>query len=185
MANERKFRKVTEFEEVGKGLYLTPETRKLTAKYDPKDFTVMRYMIIQGLGKAEYEDIAARLIEKGQQRGQWVGVSYPRIRSEVVYSGLKENPKAAKMLKEITKDYPDITTDDANTIFSLMQFITSGNAISMLDSPLNAMHDLGHIEMVEIADCGVILPKEKMVAEIAEAKGGIYYKNKAEARTVA
>lgn len=137
-------------EEVTPGLFVTESTAALDAKFQPEKFGFLRYLIPQGLGHSESEEIAARLLEKAQEQGRFVGMAWTQLQKDI----------ALEVQKLIDKE-------GSNNISVLATNMFAGWNWDNVANEVRRMMSEGYLDL---KDEHVIIPTEKLLQTLKDAQ---------------
>lgn len=138
-------------EKIAEGYYTNETTKAIAVK--PQDLTYGRYFLNNALGKAEHEDLGARLIEAAQKQGTWVGMDYSTLKGQLIKEAHEENP--------------------SKQIFSVLSTLALEGAKGalMLGNELLDMSKQGYLQLVTIDNKTVIIPTQKLAETVYNAQG--------------
>lgn len=131
----------------------------------PRQIRWQQYLLPSTLGRAETEEMAARLIEYSVNAGQWVGVSWDLILGKIK-EDLKNFDKANVELRRGKSDSKELLPPFSCIFFHGSSAVQSG----MVD-----LIQEGFVRFVEQPnpDKTVFFPTLKMIRKIAVAQGVI------------
>ncbi len=158
----------------------------------PTELAFGRYFMPNTLGRSEYEDIGARLVEIARKQGQWVGVPYNYLAKQFVdeLKELIERKERAEMDKQegiFARVYNCIKSlfgrkkqqvvetanpeAEKNPFSVLTVTLFYGNTgVGALYSEIRGMADEGYIDLVDQGSDVVLVPTRKFVETVYKAQ---------------
>ena len=186
-----------QLEQITDGFYVSEGTKAITVK--PTEVAFGKYFMLSTLGRFEYEDIGARLVEAARERGQWVGMAYSTLGKQLVSELEYMRAENKKRMAEINKPrkgllarayesaksllggkQPVVETVQPKTeeekpkrprsVLTFLLLTQGQNGPAILGSEIRGMANEGYLDLVEYEDQTILMPTQKFAETVYKAQ---------------